>query len=73
MTRARLQRALDYAAVAVALHGPAARPIFARLEAELEAFDAREDAARALDARATARAARLLAANQPVYGLRRTA
>lgn len=65
MDRARLQRALDYAAVAVTLHGPAARPLFARLEAELAALDS-------LDARAAARAAaHMTGANQTAIGLSR--
>ena len=55
--RAHIAEALEAAALAVALHGPAYAPIFARLErAEAEARAA-EESAEALQARARAIAA----------------
>jgi hypothetical protein len=64
LTRARLLRALEASAAAVALHGPAARPLFLRLEAELAAFDAAQAEAEQVDARAATLAANLVQANR---------
>lgn len=69
--RARIVEALEAAALAVALHGPAAAPLFARMERALADADAAERDAQALQDRAAAMAARRLASRPLKTGGRR--
>jgi len=64
ITPAQLAEALEAAALAVALHGAAYAPIFARLEHEAAQAEARRADARGLHARAAAIAATVAARQQ---------